>query len=264
MEIKPVYICNLLHKNSEYYPTSNGVFIEKDLYIYFCRMGGLSPTFFCKVPNLTWQANDFGVYYKDTSANRIIHVSKANGAPCAIAQTTEFFWQRHNKGGVFVYNEKINKLTHHGQSEQIDQPKLHKNFFQKLFQPSCPKNVMFEDGAIVASFDKRLFYPFEAGFFFREDSNIYYRNVKTNSNLLITTEPPKFGGGSWNAYSGEVYKNIENTIYFCSSHLIMSEEICKTDFVNYKGAKGGVIVNKNFEELWYYPKPERLKGIYSI
>ncbi len=253
MKNEPFLICELFHKNSEYYPTSDGVFIENDLKIYHCKLGE-KPIFFCEVDNHTWKANDFGVYFKDVKQNKIIHISETNGKRKVICETKEHFWAPHNRGGVFVFDDKLGILSHFGKSEALNITSGKKSFFASIFDFFAPKNRMFNHDKFVSLCNTRLFYPYEKGYFHCKNNNIYYYNTGSREETLITHNSDSFGG-EWNAFFGQAYKNVGTKIFFCSFLLDLNLKICETNFTSFKGSKNGVIVCKNYKELWFYPKP---------
>lgn len=261
MTNKPVLLCDLPHKNSEYYPTKDGVFVEEDRNIYLCKPDE-DAIFFCKVDNLTWQANDFGVYFKDTKENKIIHIDKPNGKRNVICKTKDYFWAPHNRGGVFVFDDKLGILSHFGNSEALNISGGEKTFLEGIIDYLTPKKRMFDHDQFVSLCHTRLFYPYENGYFYCKNNEIYFYNATERTEVLITRNPDS-SGGKWNAYAGQVYKNIGTKIFFCSNLLDLGLSICETEFTSFKGSQTGVIVCKNYKELWHYPKAKEFESMPS-
>ncbi len=253
------FLCKLDKASTSYFPCNQGVFVEENLKIYlYGELNMPSKVYFCDVPNWTWQANETGVYYKNTVENKIYHVSAPGKRAKIICETQENFWMPHNRGGVFILEDKTGKLIFRGKSNPIKEVKGKKSLLW-IFDIFSKSKPMFKDGDIVALNVPRSFFPFENGFFFRSNDCIYYHRIDTMENAFVCKEPKS---GKWNAYYGQVLLAKGSGVYLELKNNLSI--LWQTDYTSFKGTKNGVIICEDYNILNFHSKPLWLQGTDSL
>lgn len=233
------FICDTKSDSCDFYPTSDGVLVEEENFeIYHYNLIG-EKTFFCKVPNKTWKGNSTGVYFKEPNRDKIFHVRNAGEKAYVLCETKEFFWAPHNKGGIFVYEQKNRSLRFHSEI-------LTRKYLFGIVQFNEPIEHDFTNNGFVYSNAPGHFFPFDSGFVALRDNIItHYKNHMPNESLCI--EPIH---GKWNAHGGNLVISNGDKILAIKGTKAIS--ICEEPFSDFKGSEKGVFVRFDFKHLYYF------------